>query len=482
MSWLKKNHVDLAVIITVLLYSLLLWWPSHDLPYHWDSAGFVINSARKLLETNFNPLIVPDSDFAHPPLLITLLALSWKIFGQTLIVSHLLMLPFLPLLLISAYFLAKKLFKQNVGIATALFCATTPVVLSEYNLIYIDLPMAALTMTGLALWLYQRRILGILFFSFACLIKLPALTIVGGLIIWHLVKKEYRKTTLLLIPLVCFGLWLTYHYQIENWLIYRPGRLFTAPLTLPALWQSTKYFGIKMLFDQGRVWLSLGALLCVLYLSFTQKIAKQKEIKLIMLLFLSGSLLFIISGEFGARYGIFLLPLYYALTAQLLYQFMQAMKLKLWFLPAIFLFTLPFIFSWHPKIPLTDKYEFRPSENLANLDMIAIGQKMALFAQTQYPKAQYFGGFPESYQLTQAYQGYVSTPLNYADCDKFVLNPIQQQIFILHPYSPMQITCNQIIRSLIVTPLPRFEQNGKWLQLFLVNATESAKLNKPPIK
>lgn len=476
----KINQSNVLVFLSVIIFSIIVWFPSKNLPYHWDSAGFVINSAQKLLQNNFQPLIVPDSDFAHPPLLIFLLAWAWKLFGQRTLVSHILMFPFLPIYLISIYFLIKKIFNQPTALVVTIASAFTPVVISEYGLIYIDLPMAALTLLGLSLWLNNEHILAVIFLSFAALIKLPALGIVLGLIIWHLWKKDIKKILYLTIPFIFFGLWLIYHFQIENWWIARPGRLANSPHTLNSLIKSIIFVGNNLFLEQGRLVFALIFLSSLIFLISKKMLKKIHKVNIFVLLLSISLLPFVLTGEYGGRYGIFLYPLYYSICTFTLFLVLKTFKLekKIGF---ILIVIIPIFYSfWHPKLSASRNYIFKPSEDLSYQDMISVGLQMSNFAQNRFPQAHYFGGFPESYQLTQPYQGYVKKPLSFDQCPQFKLNPNQQQIIIYHPYSPIQIQCSIILQNIAVIPLAKFEKNGKWMELYLVNATQSAKLIKPP--
>jgi len=62
----------------------------------WESVLFVSKMGNPLFENRiFNWRSIPiDSDPGHPPFLATLMAASWTLFGKKLIVSHLMMFPF----------------------------------------------------------------------------------------------------------------------------------------------------------------------------------------------------------------------------------------------------------------------------------------------------------------------------------------------------------------------------------------------------
>src|SRR5580658_1299726 len=87
----------------IVAYSLAVWWPTRALPYYWDTATFVVNGARDLRATGFDPLVVAHSDFAHPPLFVALVALAWSALGDSRVVAHALTLPALPAAMAATY-------------------------------------------------------------------------------------------------------------------------------------------------------------------------------------------------------------------------------------------------------------------------------------------------------------------------------------------------------------------------------------------
>jgi 4-amino-4-deoxy-L-arabinose transferase-like glycosyltransferase len=472
----KWNWFDTIVLLVIVFFSLLVWLPSKNLPYHWDSAGFVISSAQKLLDVNFSPLIVPDSDFAHPPFFIATLALSWKIFGQKIIVSHLLMFPFLPIFLTSTYLLAKKLFDKYIALASTILVAVSPFVLAEYGLIYIDLPMASLVLAGICVWFYQKSWISAILLSLAVAIKMPAILAVIGLINYELLcsRKKIKSLLPLLLPFATIFAWLFYHYQNEGWWLISPSRQTNTPSNVSELISSAKYVLEIFFVNQYRLLiLGLGLVsTAYLYLEKKSKLV-VKNILLPIIVLVISLLFFIIMGEYAMRYGMFLLPFFYILS---IYFFKKTGIASTYFWIIIGLIAILSISKWHPKIENTKTYEFRPSEDLSYQDLINIGQESARFLELAFPKAKIYGGFPEIYQLTQPYQGYVSRKLNFSQCPDFMLNKNIQQIIYIHPYSPSQIACRQLLDKVVVKPIRKFESRGKWLELYLVDATESAKL------
>ncbi len=82
-------------LLTATILLLLIFWNIQDHVFFWDTIQLGAKHALYFFNTNFHSLILPSSiDSGHPPLLGLFLALGWKLFGQSLVVSHWLMFPF----------------------------------------------------------------------------------------------------------------------------------------------------------------------------------------------------------------------------------------------------------------------------------------------------------------------------------------------------------------------------------------------------
>ena len=88
---LKKYHSILICAILAILIFIL----SMNFGMFWDNVLFASKMGNHLYENGLWNWSMPiEFDPGHPPFLAFLLAIVWKIFGHSLWVSHLLMLPF----------------------------------------------------------------------------------------------------------------------------------------------------------------------------------------------------------------------------------------------------------------------------------------------------------------------------------------------------------------------------------------------------
>ncbi len=78
-----------------MFLSLLLVLFFRNTGFFWDNVLFGAKMGEVLYENGIFNWNMPDAfDPGHPPFLAMILALGWKIFGKTLLVSHLVLLPF----------------------------------------------------------------------------------------------------------------------------------------------------------------------------------------------------------------------------------------------------------------------------------------------------------------------------------------------------------------------------------------------------
>jgi hypothetical protein len=180
-----------------------------------------------------------------------------------------------------------------------------------------------------------------------------------------------------------------------------------------------------------------------------------------------GVLLFATVGEFGLRYGIYLLPPYFVACLAVVREALGR-RGGMWLGAGSAALFAAFATTWHPKADRTASYVFRPDENLGYLDMITIGRKSAHWLENKYPDAEIYGAGPEAYELAEPWQGYVTRPLNFDWCVDFAPHAGVEQLVIVHGYHPQQPLCRRIVDATGAQALARFESNGKWLEVYAV--------------
>lgn len=135
----------IAFAFYVLLTLLCL-----NIPFFWDNVLLSSKFGQWYYEQGFGYLLLPpDLDCGHPPFWGYYMAAWWKIFGKTLAVSHIALLPFLLLLAVqwlrfSAYFLP-----QNLQFFGLLILLTEPTLLAQSAMVNTEIPLCAAYFWGL---------------------------------------------------------------------------------------------------------------------------------------------------------------------------------------------------------------------------------------------------------------------------------------------------------------------------------------------
>src|SRR2546425_9450175 len=81
-----------ALVFALLFVGLFaLHLPLLRLPYFWDEAGYYVPAARDLYLTG-SPIPQSTPSNAHPPLVMAWLAVAWRIFGYSTLVTRTAML------------------------------------------------------------------------------------------------------------------------------------------------------------------------------------------------------------------------------------------------------------------------------------------------------------------------------------------------------------------------------------------------------
>jgi len=128
--------------LVILLASVVIKALSLNFGFFWDSVLLGSRVGHFFFENGFGSWHLPvDMDSGHPPLFGYLLALWWKVFGQTLFSSHIFMLPFVFGFLWQLHSTASFFFEKNRDrILAMLLVVADPTLSSQMVLINPDLP------------------------------------------------------------------------------------------------------------------------------------------------------------------------------------------------------------------------------------------------------------------------------------------------------------------------------------------------------
>lgn len=204
------------------------WWlvlcvlhlPLLTLPYFWDELGYFIPVARDLAERgDVIPVSVPSN--AHPPLVAGWLAIAWKSFGASPLVTRCAMLVFGAAAVAGTVRLTTGLGGRKAGIAAGLCVAVYPVFFAQSTLANLDLPAAAFSIWALTFFLEGRVRAAAAAFCFAVMAKEIAVLTVIAIAVWDTLRSKRpsgsavgtsRGLSAFLWPVTLLCAWFAYHY------------------------------------------------------------------------------------------------------------------------------------------------------------------------------------------------------------------------------------------------------------------------------
>jgi len=277
---IKWQNILLQIVSYTAVIGLVLLNAKNS--FFWDTVQLASAHANYYYSKNFSELFLPiDIDSGHIPAFGMYIALVWKLFGRTLEVSHLAMLPFAIGIVWQLYKICVKFIPQQyTGIALLLILAD-PSLLSQITLVSPDVALIFFLFLAFNAILDNKRwILSIgIFLLFMtsmrgmmvsfCLLLLDIYcntnfkTSKKG-IVQHLLKRS-----LIYLPaMLLFILFNGYHYIVKGWIGYHKdspwANCFEPIESVKDFFFNVGLYGWRLL-DFGRIiiWLILFLLILI---------------------------------------------------------------------------------------------------------------------------------------------------------------------------------------------------------------------------
>ncbi len=436
-----------ALFFAVLM---LLHAPLLRLPYFWDEAGYYVPAARDLFLTG---ALIPTSSIsnAHPPLVMAWLALAWRVFGYSTLVTRTAMLAVSAFALLGLFRLSRIAANLPVAWATTALAALYPVYFTQSSMATLDLPAAGLTFWGLGAYVAGRthehqksrpwRVA--VWFSLAALAKetaiLAPLALIGCEALGYFMRprwlelrppaRQWSRLLYLLFPLVPLACWYAYHYSKTGFLFGNPEffRYNVAatinPLRVPLafglrLWQLFGYLGLYLL--------TLAGLLAMLRPPLKEKangVARPRIPFWMQAPFLSVVIAYLVfmsavGGAVLARYMLPIVPLVILMMVSTLWR-----RARYWavIVGAVAIAFISGLFSNPP-------YGFSLEDNLAYRDYVLMHAEASRFLVLRYPGARVLTARPASDEITRPWLGYVSQPFRVLRIEDFSVSQIDAAV------------------------------------------------------
>jgi 4-amino-4-deoxy-L-arabinose transferase-like glycosyltransferase len=405
---------------------LALHAPLLSLPYFWDEAGYFIPAARDLLLTG-DPIPTTTLSNAHPPLVMTWLALWWKVFGTAFWVTRTAMLVFAALALAAVFRLGERLGGRELGVAAAACTAVYPVFFAQSSLAHLDMAAAAFTLWGVLLYQEGRRAACVGLFALAALAKETAIVAPLALFAWELVAsrkwprvviggaKSLKSSAALLLTALPLAVWFAYHYARTEYAFGNPefvdynllATLHPARIGLAALRRLWQLFGYMNLFV-----LTVVAA-CAWWMrrrEGSRDAVPRAELATFAAIGTSYVVMHsVLGGAVLARYLLPVVPLVIVGSLWTVQQAIPRWKLAL----AVILLSFS-IALFAPSVTASP-----PEDSLAYRNFIAVQARAAAFLEQEMPNAMVLTVWPATDELQRPWLGYVTAPVSAVQMKNF---------------------------------------------------------------
>lgn len=305
------------------IIGLIILLVSHEYGMFWDNILFASKMGNHLYENGIFNWIIPNSfDPGHPPFLAFLLAVAWKLFGHSLWISHLTMLPFIIGAVYQLYrFVNYYVKNKTISYLGLLLILADPTLMTSFVLVNpetIIIFLFFLTINGI---LYQKnnwKFIGLFFLS---IITFRSMMLFAGLFLFNIlndsiIQKKKIKELINFRMLGFYSLAALPGIIFVTWRLLSKGWLQTHPESpWVSLWKfaSIKEFFYNVIFliwrylDFGRIFIFL--FLIITFWSLRKRILENKSIQQLLLLAICSVLFVIITvllstNAFGHRYFI----------------------------------------------------------------------------------------------------------------------------------------------------------------------------------
>lgn len=291
---------DKILLYLVFVFFIILTLLLSDVPFFWDEV-YYIKAAHFIFDSNFSSFIPElENDRGNFPLYGFYMALAWKLFGKTLLVSHLAMLPVVLATVWEYFCLAKKFISEKWIFFSLLLFVFEPTYLTQSILMGHDLFLVYFFLLALNALLSNHKIIYSVALSFLILhnIKgIPISFLLSLFYFYHAMAITNRKIIaadilIHLIPLLLLLGWMFFHYKITGWYILTPIHDHGTGLNLNMFGLKKILLGIWQVIDFGRIFLWSFILFGGIYLWKQISSLQSRTIYSLLIITTSFSLLF----------------------------------------------------------------------------------------------------------------------------------------------------------------------------------------------
>ncbi|MFT3747951.1 MAG: hypothetical protein QM768_06520 [Agriterribacter sp.] len=291
-----KNLLRSKTVILFFIIYLVLFILTCKNGFFWDTTHLASRQAWWFYDNNFKYFFIPSSfDSGHPPFFAMLLALLWHLFGVSLLVSHLMMLPFILLLICEVIIISKHYFAKEYLYPSAIILFN-PIVLAQSTLVSPDIVLLSFFYLTLNSILKKKYVLVILGSIILCAVSMRGMITATILCLFILISnrgslKDIIRWGLLFFPgFMVAATFLLLHYVNTGWVGHHPNSPWAPSfeqVDIKGFFRNIVVFAYRMI-DMGMLslWVLLGIAVVKTKKTFLLKKETAELLILSMLIFI----------------------------------------------------------------------------------------------------------------------------------------------------------------------------------------------------
>ena len=224
-------------LLTLPFFAFVAWaiWAVRDHFFFWDTVQLASQHAQFFYDTSFSTFLLPDEmDSGHPPTFGFYLACVWFIFGKSLGMSHLAMLPFLFGIVWQSWRVGERILGDGWAYLFMLVFFVNPVVASQCVLVSPDVVLIFFFLLALNGIFRNKKILLSLAILGLAAVSMRGMMVVAALFLFQILNTDnfrkvptFRTVMLLLTPYLLGGsfalIFFTFHFVKKGWIGYHAG-------------------------------------------------------------------------------------------------------------------------------------------------------------------------------------------------------------------------------------------------------------------
>ncbi len=465
---------------------IALHLPMLKFPFHWDELGQFAPASLDLYQDGS---LVAHSTLpnVHPPGVMAIVALTWRIFGVSVVSARVAMLVVASAGVLFSFLLAIRLCRGAIGapaFAAVLFLIASPIFFSQSEMILLDMPAMTFTSLALLLFLDERYASCAAACTVLVLMKETSITTPMVFAAWLLFReKKIREALYFLAPAIALGAWLVLlHHKTGHWL---GNEEFARDNVGGAL----NFMHILLGFG-GRLhflFIADGRFIGTIALFAGFRMLRGKDWQIAALVAIAQVVVVTVFGyAMLERYLLPAMPILYAAVAAAASVYPTSWR---WVSHTALLAMLVAGWFWNPPYPFS--YE----NNLAWTDFVALQKEAANYLEAYAPNQRIASAWPFTGAIKHPYLGYVDRPLLSVEMPGFhlddiknfdpnsydllvvyerfwtfegrafdnnLLRPIIRQYKDYHP----QATEEEIHAGIGLIPVRRWERGGQWIEIY----------------